>query len=921
MTDVTPPDSSAASLASGDAASPDEAASPAPAVVVAVTVVAGTDPQATLDAVSGQDTAPASVVLVGGADTAAPHGLVLSADLEEVVAGLDASIDYVWILHGDAEPRPDALRALIEEAERHEASLAGSKLLVAGTKDTLESVGSATDIFGEPYSGLDEGEVDLEQYDVVRDVAFVNSVSVLVRRDLLRGLGGLDSILAPMAAGLDLSQRVRIAGGRVIVVPSSEVFHRRRCGRGDGGWREQSGRLRAMIKTYRPITLAWMIPFALVTGILDSLGSLLLGRWRLIPRYLLTWAWNLVHLPSTLAARRRLKRVRQVGDEEVFRYQVKGSVRLRLVGSELSDRLLGVFDEERALSRRATEAWNSSGTWGALIATLLILVGLRSVFLGPLPAVGYSLPLEDEPLVALSRFFGGWNVAGLGTDAPVHPATGAASLFDLVMLGDGSVARSVLTVIAFIAGAIGLGRLGARLNVGGVGAYLGGVAAMFGAPAALIAAGGRWSALIGLALLPWAMISMLGPPLRSRREWWGAWGRSTLAVGLVALFLPLAAVVPLLFAIGVRLIGRFPVRLGVALASVIGGLAAVPYLVVHQRLLLFGVPLTVDVAFWPMLALAVAVVAGMLAGSWRVSAVAGVMAGGGLLAAKFVGPELQVALLAAAGVGVGLAVASALRRWEKFNLVKWLAAIAGVALLALSLTGLAGGRGGLESDVWDQGLAFIDLEPHGVERALLLAPTPDLLPGESRRGPGFWYRLIDSKGPTLDQSVLGRRGDGDGALHEAVNAVAAGASLTPGEVLAPFGIRWVVAVEATAIDLQPVLDAQTDLDPLPVSASLTVYENTANRPVAVTGDGVAWERDGTGFAGEATDARVHLAVQGDGRWQPDWQAEEWAGSVAGTDGSARFSGATGTLVVVAVGVVLLVVAGGVAVAARGTERI
>jgi hypothetical protein len=249
--------------------------------------------------------------------------------------------------------------------------------------------------------------VDLEQYDVVRDVAFVSSVSMLVRRDLLRGMRGLDSALAPVAAGLDLSQRVRIAGGRVIVVPSSEVYHDRRCGRGDGGWREQSGRMRAMLKAYRPITLAWMIPFSFLVGIADSLGSLLLGRWRQIPRYLLTWAWNLVHLPSTLGLRRHLARVRQVGDEELFRYQVRGSVRLRQVGAELSDRALAMFDDDRPVARRATEVWNSPATWALLVALLIVVVGVRTVFLSGMPTTGFSLPLADDPLDSLARLAGG----------------------------------------------------------------------------------------------------------------------------------------------------------------------------------------------------------------------------------------------------------------------------------------------------------------------------------------------------------------------------------------------------------------------------------------------------------------------------------------------------------------------------------
>ncbi|HJR92059.1 MAG TPA: hypothetical protein VJ938_06440 [Acidimicrobiia bacterium] len=908
MTDVTPADL----LASSQEADADEAAATGPKVVVAVTVVAGVDPQQTLEAVRRQARPPVSVMLVGGSTSGVPDGVVLSADLEELVAGLDAAIDYVWILHGDAEPRPDAMGALVDEAERHEASLTGSKLLVGGTRDTLEGVGSATDIFGEPYSGLDEGEVDLEQYDVVRDVAFVNSVSMLVRRDLLRGLGGLDEALAPVASGLDLSQRVRIAGGSVMVVPSSEVFHMRRCGRGDGGWREQSGRMRAMLKAYRPVTLIWMVPFAIFTGLLDSLGSLLLGRWRLIPRYVLTWGWNLGHLPSTIAARRRLSRVRQVGDEELFRYQVRGSVRLRHVGSELSERILGVFDEDRALTKRASQVWSSAGTWGALAALALVLVGLRAVFLGPLPAVGYALPLDEEPLTSLARVLGGWNAAGLGTDAPVHPAVGPASTLQMILFGNGVLARSVLTVAAFGAGVVGVGRLASRLRTGGAGAYLGGAAAMFGLPAALLGAEGHWAALIGLGVLPWALLTVVGPPPPGRRQWWAAWGRATLAVGLTALFVPALAVGPLLFALVLKLLGRFQVRLGIALTASVGGLAALPYLLANQDRLIGGIPLDTTLGVVPGLALVVAVLAGMVAGSWRVSALAGGLVFGGLTLTRFTGPELQVALLAFAAVGVGLAVAAAMRRRDARGVPGWLALGGGAALLVVSLAGVAGGRGGLPADAWREGLEFTGLDSTGVERALLVAAEPTLLPGESQPGPGFWFRLVTSDGATLDQATLGPTGSGDAALRQVIGTLAAGGSLEPGALLAPFGVRWIVAVGDAAIDLAPVLDAQVDLDPLPVSEGLVVYENTAAASVAETEAGTAWVRDGTGFAGSPSDDRVRLSLQGDGRWQPDWQADDWAGTVSGAEGVTGFSGANGTRLIVAAGAVILLAAAVVA---------
>jgi hypothetical protein len=904
-----------------DAVMPTQSAPGPVSVVAVVSLVAGVDPQDTLDAVGSQSLPPTEVRLIGSSESEAPTGVVLSGDLEEVVAGLDTGVDYVWILHGDARPRPDALGALVAESERFEASLAGSKLLVGGTDDTLESVGSATDAFGEPYSGLDEGEVDLEQYDVVRDVAFVSSVSMLVRRDLLRGMRGLDSALAPVAAGLDLSQRVRIAGGRVIVVPSSEVYHDRRCGRGDGGWREQSGRMRAMLKAYRPITLVWMIPFSFLVGIADSLGSLLLGRWRQIPRYLLTWAWNLVHLPSTLGLRRHLARVRQVGDEELFRYQVRGSVRLRQVGAELSDRALAMFDDDRPLARRATEIWNSPATWALLVALLIVMVGVRTVFLSGMPTTGFSLPFGDDPLDSLSRFAGGWNRAGLGTDAPVLPATGVAAAWQMAMLGEAGLARSLLTLVAFIAGVFGIGRLSSRLGVGGPWGYLAAVPLLFGLAAAYLGAGGRWPALIALALLPAAMATVIGPAATSRRAWWGMVGRSLATVAIVSSFVPWLAPVPLLFALVVKLAGRFESRPLVALVGISGGVIGVPYALSRSEHLVGGVPIAVDLDLIPFAVLVATVLLGMLAGSWRASALAGALAFGGLTAARVLGPDLQEAALAVGGVGMGLAVAGATKVRDRRNLVATVATVAAAGLVVISMAGLAGGRAGLGPDAWGEDrLGFMEMAASGVERSLLITPGPEILPGEARPGPGFWYRVVEAGEPTLDQAIIGPPAAGDDALHAIVTDLAAGATLAPGSALSEFGIRWVVAVGDAAAVLAPALDAQVDLVPLPLAEGIAVYENPDARTVAETESGLMWEREADGYGGRTTDDRIRLAIQGDDRWTPDWQAEGWSGTVSGSTGMARFAGSPLDLILVIAGGVLLVVGIGLAGWGRESRR-
>jgi hypothetical protein len=60
------------------------------------------------------------------------------------------------------------------------------------------------------------------------------------------------------------------------------------------------------------------------------------------------------------------------------------------------------------------------------------------------------------------------------------------------------------------------------------------------------------------------------------------------------------------------------------------------------------------------------------------------------------------------------------------------------------------------------------------------------------------------------------------------------------------------------------------------------------RPVAVTEGGVPWQAAGSGFRGDPTDERVLLAYNGDPGWGPDWQPDEWAGTVSGRDGEAVY---------------------------------
>jgi GT2 family glycosyltransferase len=865
----------------------------APRVKVIVTLVEGADLEAALATVDRQVYEGIhEVVVVGEADSEPSGGVGHAATLEEAIAVAGAEVDYLWILHSDARPRPDALAALVSELDRNEASLGGSKLLFAGTRDELESIGSATDVFGDPYTGLDEGEIDLQQYDVVREVAFVSSVSMLVRRDLAQGLRGLDELLEPVAAGLDFSQRARLAGGRVITVPSSEVYHQARCEELGGGWREEAGRLRAMLKAYRPITLLWVVPFEILVSIVDSLANLVLFRWKVGARHLMSWLWNIRHLPSTITERRRFRQVRAVGDEELFRFQSRGSVRLREVGSELTDRILSVFDEDQALARGTRRIWSSPGIWGALLAAVVVVVACWSILFTGMPNTGFSFPFEP-PTVALDRFLAGWNDSGLGSADAVHPATGFAGLISLVWFGAEGAARTIATILFAVLAVLGMGRLAGRLGFRGPGRYLSGLVALAGPGTALLVGVGSWLALGAAAFLPWAVRSVILHPDDRGKSWLTHVGWVLLWTIVLTAVSPVLGVVPILAAVLWRLVGGSRSSLRLGLITLLAGVVALGFAYDDQGWLLdVDRRLGLSVAdWWPVLIAVTTVPLMLVEGRTRRLGLFGAfIALGGMMLVRLPlgGPGVEEAALVLASFGSAIVVAAALDRLS-IEPRRLLSAIGATSILVLSAGGLLNGRLGLPSGDVNERLAFASTlaEAGSPGRVLVVSTDRGLIPGEARPGPGLWYRTLDGQGTTLDEVWLPEPETGDLQLENAIDRMASGAELRPGALLAEFAIDWVV-VEGPENPLDHVLASQVDLIPVPLVTGAQVLENPEAAPMAAVGQ-VAWSRQGTGFGGEPSNDLVALRVNYSAGWSPEPQLDDWFTRVSAAEGATAFA--------------------------------
>ena len=135
-------------------------------------------------------------------------------------------MDWLWLLHDDCAPEPEALERLLAEAEsRPSASILGPKLVSWTNPDRLSEIGFSIDRTGRAVSQIEDDEIDQGQHDQIRDVFFVNTAGMLVRRGALLNVGGFDERMPAFRDDLDLCWRTHLTGGRVLVVPQARVRH------------------------------------------------------------------------------------------------------------------------------------------------------------------------------------------------------------------------------------------------------------------------------------------------------------------------------------------------------------------------------------------------------------------------------------------------------------------------------------------------------------------------------------------------------------------------------------------------------------------------------------------------------------------------------------------------------------------------
>ncbi|MEQ6896887.1 glycosyltransferase [Microbacterium sp. KR10-403] len=461
----------------------------------------------------------------------APHATSFAEALG--LAARDLQGDAVWLLAQDTVPEPDALAQLSDALEiAPSVGLVAPKLVRWDERERIVSLGVTMTRLGRTI-GLADDEFDQGQHDATEDVLGVDVRAALVRTEAWNTVQGVDPALAGADEGLDLGVRIRLAGGRAIVVPSARVavygdgvaglaglppersIHRTYATR-----RAQLHRRLAYAKAWAaPLLWLSLIPVALWRAALQLVAK---TPGRILPEWGATGV-SIVRLGALIRARGRIRRAHTVPWSQL--------APLRMTRHKLRHSLHPDQDVREALSQRGElRFFTGGGAWAVLGAIVVSIVMFPSLLVWPALGGGALAPLRSTVARLWSdAAFGRWPT-GLGEVGPADPFSAVIAVLGSLWPGDPSRALVLLWVFALPLAVLGGWFAATRVTDRPVLRITGAVAWAL-APTFLIAlVQGRPAAVLVHLLLPWLFYA----GAVAHRSWGAAGAASLLFAAVVA---------------------------------------------------------------------------------------------------------------------------------------------------------------------------------------------------------------------------------------------------------------------------------------------------------------------------------------------------------------------------------------------------
>lgn len=487
----------------------------------------------TLAALAAQVRRPDSVIYVDSDSTDSTASILSSEQLVttpgrrsfggavahalQVAAPAAVDNEWLWLLGHDNAPDPGALSALLGAVEvAPSVAIAGPKLMRWHESDVIASFGETLTRFGRAVP-LVADELDQAQHDVQSDLLGVAAGGMLVRRSVWAALGGFDPALASVDAALDFCVCARLAGHRVVGVPSArvatagppELFGRKSLSAGAQNRVVRSAQLHRRL-AWSPaiaVPLHWLtlVPLA----ILRSLVHLVAKRPGSVGGELAAGI-GAAFDGKVPAARRRIRRTRRLGWAAVDA--------LRMPWSEVRERRAHGRESAAAepdASRHRLGFFAGGGAWVLLVAAIAGIIAFGRFADAQALAGGGLVPLASTVNELWSHVGYAWRDIGSGFLGAADPFAYLVAVLGTLSFWAPSFSIVALYLVAIPLAALAAWFCAARFSQRAWAPAVAAIAWAVAPPFLASLGGGHLGAVIAHILLPSLVLAVVA----ASRSW------------------------------------------------------------------------------------------------------------------------------------------------------------------------------------------------------------------------------------------------------------------------------------------------------------------------------------------------------------------------------------------------------------------
>ncbi|MFF7234321.1 glycosyltransferase [Streptomyces sioyaensis] len=390
-------------------------------------------------------------------------------------------VQWLWLLHDDCAPEPDALAELLRVADASPSTvIVGPKLRSWYDRRQLLEAGVSIARSGRRWTGLDRREQDQGQHDQVRPVLSVSTAGMLIRRDVYEELGGFDRRLPLMRDDVDLCWRAQAAGHQVLVAPDAILRHAEAAARerrpidcvgrsvANPHRVDKAGAVYTLLTNTRGRTLPYVL-LRLLIGTFLRVIAYLVGK---VPGQALDELaglfGTLLRPGKILAARKRRGRPAVEASELRSLFPPPGAT-VRATVEQVAGNLAGRAAPDVASAGRHGAVESGPGGDDAdfleieqfarlkriarkpapllfLVLLLVSLVACRGLLGSGALTGGAMLPAPGSVSDLWSAYLDSWHTVGVGDSASAPPYLGVVALVSSIFFGSTGFAVTLLLV-------------------------------------------------------------------------------------------------------------------------------------------------------------------------------------------------------------------------------------------------------------------------------------------------------------------------------------------------------------------------------------------------------------------------------------------------------------------------------------------